>query len=665
MELLLFAPIAGISALLFSICLAYSVLRQDSGTEKMQDISTAIREGAIAYLGRQNKIVAFFSILISIGLYKLIGTPTAIAFLAGAFSSALASFIGMNIAIRANVRTAQAATKGIDSALNTAFKAGSVTGMSVVGLVLLGVSTLYFIYQDPLVMMGFGFGASLVGLFATVGGGIFTKAADVGADLVGKVEAGIPEDDPRNPAVIADNVGDNVGDCAGMGAGIFESYSVTLIAAMLLGVAAIGLNGAIYPLAIGGIAIFASIIASFTVRGVEKSSVIKVLYRAVFIAGILSAAGFYYLTQELGLAIELYYATLIGLGVAFGINLITEYYTGTGHRPVRMISDASQTGAGTNLIAGLAVGLQSTFMPAILVSIAILASYSLAGIYGVAIAAVAMLSIAGIIFAVDSLGPITDNAGGIAEMAEMPESVRDVTDILDAVGNTTKAVTKGYSMTASVLAAFALFSVYTQQVEIARQAQGITEAFTLNLTDPILLTGLLMGGMLPFVFASSTMQAVGKAAFQVVEEVRRQFKEISGIMERKQKPDYARCVDIVTLAAQKELVIPGIIAASPLIVGFLLGPKALAGLLIGSILTGFLLAVNMTTGGAAWDNAKKYIEAGNLGGKGSDAHKAAVVGDTVGDPFKDTSGPSLSSLIKIMNIMAVIFAALFVKFALF
>ncbi len=665
MEFLLFAPIAGILALLFSIFLAYSLLRQDTGTEKMQEIARAIRDGAIAYLTRQYRFIAVFSLAVSLVLYVLFGAPMTLAFISGAFLSALAACIGMNTAVRANIRTAQAATKGLGSALNTAFKAGTVTGMSVVGLVLLGVSVLYFIYQDPLVMMGFAFGASLVGLFATVGGGIFTKAADVGADLVGKVEAGIPEDDPRNPAVIADNVGDNVGDCAGMGASLFESYSLALIAAMILGISAIGAQGAIYPLALGGTAMIASLIGSFMVRTSENGSVLKALYQGVFAAGILSAIGFYYITQQMGLAIELYYAVLAGLGIALAINIITEYYTGTGHKPVRQIAEASQTGAGTNLIAGLAVGLQSTFLPVLVIAGGMLIAYSFAGIYGIALAAVAMLSTAGIIFAVDSLGPVTDNAGGIAEMAGMPEHVRDVTDTLDAVGNTTKAVTKGYATSSAVLATIALFSVYIQQVDIARQAQGITEAFALDLSDPLLIAGLLIGGMLPFVFASVTMRAVGTAAFQVVEEVRRQFRDIKGIMEGKQKPEYARCVDIVTLAAQKEMLVPTIIAASPLILGFLFGPKILGGLLIGSILTGSLLAVNMTTGGAAWDNAKKYIEAGNLGGKGSKAHKAAVVGDTVGDPFKDTSGPSLSALIKVMNVMAVIFAALFVKFALF
>ncbi len=656
MDLLSLAPISAVLAIAFSAYLAFGILKLDAGNKKMQEISSAIREGATAYLIRQYKTVSIFAVIIFVILYQFINPPTAIGFIVGAFFSALAGFIGMNISVRANSRTAAAASKGLDNALRVAFKGGAVTGMVVVGLGLLGVSFFYYLYGNPTLIIGFGFGASLISLFARVGGGIFTKAADVGADLVGKVEAGIPEDDPRNPAVIADNVGDNVGDCAGMGADLFETYAVTVIAAMLLGVLAGGANLVIYPMVLGAVAILASILGTFFVKMSKKGTIMGALYKGVIAAGVLSAIGFFFVTQSLGLELKYFYAGLVGLGITLAINVITDYYTSTKFSPVYSIAKASQTGPGTNIITGLAVGLRSTLFPTLVIATGIILSYNLAGIYGIAIAAVAMLSTTGIIVAVDSFGPITDNAGGIAEMSGLDPKVRKVTDALDAVGNTTKAVTKGYAIGSAGLAALALFAAYTQEVELA----GL-KPFLLNLYDPAVLVGLFLGGVLPFLFSALCMQAVGTAAFEVVNEVRRQFREIPGIMKGKAKPDYAKCVDIVTIAAQRELLLPGFIAvASPLLVGFLLGPKVLGGLLIGVIITGLLLAIQMTSGGAAWDNAKKYIESGNFGGKGSNTHKAAVVGDTVGDPFKDTAGPALNALIKVMNTIALIFTALIV-----
>jgi len=660
MDLLSLAPVSAVLALAFAAYLAVGILRLNSGNKKMQDISAAIREGANAYLIRQYKTVSIFAIIIFVILYKFINAPTAIGFIVGAFFSALAGFIGMNISVRTNSRTAAAASKGLDTALQVAFRGGAVTGMAVVGLGLLGVSFFYYLYGNPTLMIGFGFGASLISLFARVGGGIFTKAADVGADLVGKVEAGIPEDDPRNPAVIADNVGDNVGDCAGMGADLFETYAVTIIAAMLLGVLAGGSNLVIYPMILGAVAILASIAGTFFVKMGKKGTIMGALYKGVIAAGVLSAVGFFFVTQSLGLGMNLFYAGLVGLGITLAINVITDYYTSTKFSPVYSIAKASQTGPGTNIITGLAVGFRSTLFPTLVIATGIILSYNLAGVYGIAIAAVAMLSTTGIIVAVDSFGPITDNAGGIAEMSGLNPKVRKVTDALDAVGNTTKAVTKGYAIGSAGLAALALFAAYTQEVELA----GL-KPFLLNLYDPAVLVGLFLGGVLPFLFSALCMQAVGNAAFEVVNEVRRQFKEIPGIMKGTAKPDYAKCVDIVTIAAQKELLLPGLIAVfSPLLVGFILGPKVLGGLLIGVIITGLLLAIQMTSGGAAWDNAKKYIESGNFGGKGSNTHKAAVVGDTVGDPFKDTAGPALNALIKVMNTIALIFTALIVTHGL-
>ena len=541
--------------------------------------------------------------------------------------------------------------------MNIGFKGGTVTGMAVVGLGLLGIVLMYNTYQDPKAIIGFGFGASLISLFARVGGGIYTKGADVGADLVGKVEAGIPEDDPRNPAVIADNVGDNVGDCAGMAADLFESYSVTLIAAMLLGLSIVSevSNAVVYPMVLGGVAIIASIIGSLFVKTDKKDKIWAALNRGILVTALLSAVGFYFVTIQLMNNLAFYYAALTGLLVTVAIGTIVEYYTSTDKKPTQKVSEASTTGAGTNIIMGLAVGMESTLMPVAVICLGIFASYYFAGVYGIAIAAMAMLAMTGIVVSVDSYGPITDNAGGIAEMSGLSAKVRDNTDALDAVGNTTKAVTKGFAIGGAALAALSLFAAYAEEVKIT----------VINILDPNVVIGLFIGGVLPFVFSSLTMRAVGRAATLIVEEVRRQFREIKGIMQRKAKPDYAKCVDISTKAAIKELVAPGLIAVlTPLAVGIVLGPHALGGLLAGSIVTGLLLGIMMTTGGATWDNAKKYIETGAFGGKGSNAHKAAVVGDTVGDPFKDTAGPALNPLIKVVNTIALLAAGLILTYAL-
>ena len=641
-----------ILALLFAVFSAARVLKKDQGSEKMKEIAKAIQQGASAYLKRQYKIVFIIVIILTVLFGFIFNLATAVSFILGAVLSALAGYLGMHISVRANVRTAKAASKGLKDALSLSFAGGSVTGFSVVGLALLGSIVLYIVYGDPKLILGFTFGASLISLFARVGGGIYTKGADVGADLVGKVEAGIPEDDPRNPAVIADNVGDNVGDCAGMAADLFESYVVTVIAAMILGIGIT--NGVIYPLLMGGVAIIASIIGVFFVRTSNKEKIWSALNRSILVTAVLSAVAFYFLTTYLFGNLNLFFAALAGLVTTVLISLITEHYTGM-NGPVKAIAEASKTGAGTNLIRGLATGMESTLLPVIVIIVAIYISFFFGGFYGIAIAAMAMLSLTAVVVSVDSFGPITDNAGGIAEMAGLPEDVRDVTDALDAVGNTTKAVTKGVAIGSAALAALSLFAAYAGEV-------GLT---AINILSPSVAIGLFIGGMLPFLFASLTMKAVGKSAFSVVNEVRRQFKEIPGIMKGKAKPDYGKCVDIVTAAAQKELILPGILAVvSPLVVGFVLGPAALGGLLGGSIITGLLLAITMTTGGAAWDNAKKYIERGNLGGKGSDAHKAAVVGDVVGDPFKDTAGPALNPLIKVLNTVSIIFAALIAAHAL-
>ena len=661
--------IISLLALVFVGYLSYSVLKEEPGDEKMQEIAKAIREGAMAYLKRQYKTIGIFAVIIAILLGFLINWVTALTFIAGAVCSGLAGFVGMFISTRANVRTAHVARKGLDKALRVAFKGGAVTGMFIVGLSLLGVTVFYWIYQDASVIIGFGFGASLISLFARVGGGIYTKAADVGADLVGKVEKNIPEDDPRNPAVIADNVGDNVGDCAGMGADLFETYAVTIIAAMIIGqLVSSGTDMVLYPLLLGGMAIISSIIGIFFVKLGQSKNIMNALYRGFFVAIGSSAVLFAIVTYYMNMPWGLYGAALVGLAITVLITLITDYYTSKKYSPVKEIATASETGAGTNLISGLGVGLMSTFWPVIVIVAGILTSYflvgtGLMGIYGVAIAAAAMLSITGIIVAIDSYGPITDNAGGIAEMAIMPASVRKITDALDAVGNTTKAVTKGYAIGSAALGALVLFAAYTQEIENAISNLGSNLELSLVINDPLVLVGLFLGAMLPFVFSASCMKSVGKAAHAIVKEVRRQFKEKPGIMSGKEKPEYGTCVDIVTKAALKEMIFPALLAISaPLIVGLLLGPSALAGLLIGVIISGLLLAVFMTTGGAAWDNAKKYIESGNLGGKGSDSHKAAVVGDTVGDPFKDTAGPALNALIKVINTFSLLFAIVIVKY---
>ncbi|KKH91778.1 pyrophosphatase [Methanosarcina sp. 1.H.T.1A.1] len=671
MEGLIFiAPLAGIISLVFAAFFAKSVLKEDTGNEKMQEIAGAIQEGAMAYLNRQYKTIAVVSIILAFLILILLddGLKMAIGFLAGAISSAAAGYIGMSVSVRANVRTAHAASNGIEKAMSVAFRGGAVTGLAVVGLALLGTSGFYILYGNVDLVVGFGFGASLISLFARVGGGIFTKAADVGADLVGKIEAGIPEDDPRNAGVIADNVGDNVGDCAGMGADLFETYVVTSLAAMLLGSLVIGTyeNAILYPLILGSVAIFASIISVFFVKIGKEGKIMQALYKGVGGSAIISLVAFYFVTNSLMGDIRFFYATIVGIVITVLMVMITEYYTSTSYRPVKTIAAASETGAATNIISGLSIGFESTLVPTVIIVIGILTSYFIVGgaadagigLYGIAIAAVAMLSTTGMIVALDSYGPITDNAGGIAQMANLPAKVRKVTDALDAVGNTTKAVTKGYAISSAALGALALFADYRNKVNLNGQS--------LNLDDPVVLAGLLLGALLPFIFSAVTMSAVGKAAFEVVNEVRRQFREIPGIMEGTAKPEYGRCVDIVTKAAIHEMAMPGFLAVIvPLLVGFILGPKALAGLLIGLIIVGFMLALLMDNGGGAWDNAKKLIEDGNHGGRGSEAHKAAVVGDTVGDPFKDTAGPALNALIKVVNMVAILFSSLIIHSGLF
>lgn len=671
-SLIYLAPLAGLISLLFAGIFARSILKEDAGNEKMQEIASAIQEGAMAYLNRQYKTIAVVAVILAALIFFLLedGTKIAVGFLAGAISSALAGYIGMNVSVRANVRTSQAASKGLQKAMSVAFRGGAVTGLAVVGLALLGTSGFYILYGDVDLVIGFGFGASLISLFARVGGGIFTKAADVGADLVGKIEAGIPEDDPRNAAVIADNVGDNVGDCAGMGADLFETYVVTVLASMLLGSIIISSypNAVLYPLILGAVAIFASIISVFFVKVGSSGNIMNALYKGVAGSAILSLIAFYFVTTSLMGDMRFYYAALVGIAIMVLMVVFTEYYTSKSFRPVKTIAKASETGAGTNVISGLAMGFESTALPVVAIVIGILASFFVVGgatdpavgLYGIAIAAAAMLSTTGMIVALDSYGPITDNAGGIAEMAGMPSNVRKVTDSLDAVGNTTKAVTKGYAIGSAALGALALFADYRHKVSPGDLP------INLSLDQPVVLVGLFIGGLLPFIFTAVTMQAVGKAAFGIVNEVRRQFREIPGIMEGTAKPEYGKCVDIVTAAAIREMAVPGILAIFvPLIVGLVLGPAALGGLLIGIIVCGLLLALTMDNGGGAWDNAKKLIEDGMYGGKGSNAHKAAVVGDTVGDPFKDTSGPALNALIKVVNMVAILFSALFIGAGIF
>jgi len=649
---------AGVLVLAFAAYLAYSVLKLPQGTEKMKSISAAIREGAMAYLSRQYKTLVPLVLVIAVAIGFIVGVAPAVAFVVGVGLSALAGYVGMNVSVRANVRTAKAAEDGLANALDVAVKGGAVTGLALVGLGLIGMSAIIYFNQGTaqytIVLIAFGFGASLMSLFARVGGGIYTKAADVGADLVGKVEKGIPEDDPRNPAVIADNVGDNVGDCAGMAADLFESYVVTIIAAMLLGLAAADPTKTMLPLVLVAGAAIASILGIYFVKLGKKQNVMNALYKGVIATAVLSAAYFYYITAVLMGDMNLFYATLVGVVATGIIILVTEYYTAREYKPVQDIAKASQTGAATNIIQGLAIGMEATALPVLTIVAAVFIAYAVGGMYGIAIAVTAMLSLTAIIITLDAYGPITDNAGGIAEMSGLPEKVRKNTDELDAVGNTTKATTKGFAIAGAALGALALFAAYATEAKLT----------TINLLNPMVVIGLFLGALLPFVFASMLMRAVGRAAFDIVEEVRRQFREIKGIMAGTGKPDYAKCVDISAAAALKELIVPGVIGVTaPIVVGFLFGVEALGGLLAGAIASGFLLAVFMSTGGGAWDNAKKYIEGGEYGGKGSAAHKAAVVGDTVGDPFKDTAGPALNSLIKVLNTVALIVAGVLVTAA--